>query len=171
MKYLAFFLVYVMSLHAALTDSLASFEAAFEQRIVDENGHSVVYAGHVWAQKPETVRWHYETPVEKDIYISGKDVVVIEPEMEQAIIRTLREDIDFLTIISQAKKTGPDTYEAVYGSQKFTIMLQDGIIVSIAYRDTFENRIELHFSKQSQNAPIDPTTFHWEIPASYDVIK
>ena len=149
---------------------LKSFDASFEQHIIDENDKRVVYRGHVWAQRPHSAHWRYSEPVEKEVYMNGNEVVVVEPEMEQAIVRQLREEIDFFTILSHAKPLGDGRYEAQYDSQTFTITADGELLVSISYRDTFDNRIELRFGEQHQNTPIPPSTFNAEIPDGYDVI-
>jgi outer membrane lipoprotein carrier protein len=170
MKHLLFLILIIPSLFA-FTDTLESFEADFEQHIIDENDERVIYKGKVTAQKPDRAYWRYSEPVEKEIFIVRQEVVIIEPDMEQAIVRTLQEDIDFFTILSHAKKIDVNRYEATYGSQVFDIALKAGVIESISYRDHFDNRIELHFSAQRQNRPIAQETFQPHIPASFDIVR
>lgn len=149
---------------------LESFEAKFEQHIVDENGKQVVYRGYVWAERPHSIHWRYSEPVKKEVYMNGNEVIVIEPDMEQALVRQLREEIDLFTILSHAKEVAPHRYEAQYDSQTFTVTTEEERLSSISYRDTFDNRIELRFSEQHQNVPIPEETFRAEIPEEYDVI-
>ncbi|MDX1295290.1 MAG: LolA-like outer membrane lipoprotein chaperone [Sulfurimonadaceae bacterium] len=170
MKYLLLITLIIPSL-CAFTENLESFEAEFEQHIIDENDERVVYKGKVTAQKPDRAYWSYTEPVEKEIFIVRQEVVIIEPDMEQAIVRTLQEDIDFFTILSHAKKIDENRYEANYGSQLFEISLNAGIIESISYRDHFDNRIELRFSSQRQNHPVPRETFLPNIPATFDIVR
>lgn len=170
MHYLFLLLLWTTSLFA-LETSLQSFDAQFEQRITDENNKSVVYTGHVWASRPDQVLWHYTEPVEKSIYIAQNTVIIIEPELEQAIIRTLNEDIDLLTILSRAKKISDCSYETSYHSQRFLIELDNEVLHAIHYKDSFDNRITLTFSHQQQNIPIAPQKFHPTIPTDYDIIR
>jgi outer membrane lipoprotein carrier protein len=170
MRFLLFTLVLLTPLFA-FDGTLKSFHAAFEQEIVDENNKSIVYRGTLWAQRPDSALWQYREPVEKSIFVRGGEVVVIEPELEQAIVRRLNEDIDFLEILSRARKTGPGLYEAQYGSQTFRIATHGETIDSISYRDSFDNRVTITFSGQKQNTPIDREVFRVSIPPSYDIVR
>ena len=155
----------------AFADSITTFQADFEQQIVDENGKKVVYSGSLSAARPDRAYWHYETPVNKDIYVLQDEVIIIEPDMEQAIVKKMEEEIDLFTILADAKKIGNNRYEATYRSQSFFIVVQKGVVDSISYHDGFDNQVELRFSKQVQNAPLPQETFQVTIPASYDIIR
>jgi outer membrane lipoprotein carrier protein len=170
MRSLLLSLLMLMPLSAFDTD-LQSFHAHFVQTITDENNKSIVYRGTLWAQRPDSALWHYRKPVEKSIYIRSGEVVVIEPDLEQAIVRRLNEDIDFLEILSRARKSGPELYEAQYGSQTFFIALQGDVVDAISYHDSFDNDVTITFSDQKQNTPIDPERFRVSIPPSYDIIR
>ena len=171
MRYLLPTLLYLLTPLLALDVTLQSFQASFTQEILDENNKSIVYRGTLWAQRPDSALWHYSEPVEKSIYVHGGEVVMIEPDLEQAVVRRLNEDIDFLEILSRARKSGPEQYEAQYGSQTFHITLKGEVIDSISYRDSFDNRVSITFSKQMQNTPIEAERFRVTIPPSYDIIR
>ena len=155
----------------ALEIAIESLQADFEQRIVDEKGKSILYRGTLWAQRPDAALWHYTEPVEKRIYVRHGEVIIIEPDLEQAVIRRLNEDIDLLTILARAEETGPERYEARYGTQIFDIQLKKGVIDTISYRDGFDNRVTITFSAQRQNESIDPARFEATIPGDYDIIR
>jgi outer membrane lipoprotein carrier protein len=155
----------------AVTDTLKSFDADFEQRITDENNRTVVYTGHLWAETANRARWEYRTPVTKTIIIQNRNVLMVEPDLEQAVVRTLDEEIDFFSILSRAQKVSQNQYEAQYRSQRYEIGLDGTLVESIRYRDGFDNRIELRFSHQKQNTPIAPAVYDVVIPEFYDVIR
>jgi outer membrane lipoprotein carrier protein len=170
MRSLLLFFLMLIPLFAFDTD-LQSFHARFVQTITDENNKSIVYRGTLWAQRPDSALWHYREPVEKSIYVRSGEVVIIEPDLEQAIVRRLNEDIDFLQILSRARKSGPELYEAQYGSQIFRIAMRGEVVDSISYSDSFDNRVTINFSEQQQNAPIDPERFRVSIPPFYDIVR
>lgn len=171
MRFLTLLLTSILSLYAFNTD-LRQFEADFEQRITDEDNQTLIYRGHVWADRSNLARWRYDTPVVKEIYIQHATVVILEPDLEQAIVRPLDREIDFLSILAQAKRVDDTLYTAYYASQTYTIHLDnEQNLDAIRYRDGFENRIELRFSHQKRNEPIDSEIFKVDIPADFDVIR
>jgi outer membrane lipoprotein carrier protein len=155
----------------AVAESLNSFSADFEQRITDEKNSTISYQGHVWAKRPDLAHWDYRTPVNKSLYIRGERVVIIEPDLEQAIIKKIDGDINLLAVLSSAIHVGKGRYRADYGSQTFFITMHNGIIASISYKDAFDNLVELVFMHQEQNSPIDDARFNAVIPDDYDIIR
>lgn len=155
----------------AVAESVNSFSAAFEQHITDEKNSTISYKGYVWAKRPGMALWTYQTPINKSVYIKGDRVVVIEPDLEQAIIKRINGDINLLAVLASAKPIGGERYQADYGSQTFFITMHQGIIANISYRDPFDNLVELIFMKQKQNDPIAEEKFNAVIPGDYDIIR
>jgi outer membrane lipoprotein carrier protein len=155
----------------AVAESLKSFSADFEQRITDEKNSTISYKGHVWAKRPDLAQWNYQTPINKSLYIKGDRVVVIEPDLEQAIVKRIDGDINLLAVLSSAVHVGEGRYRADYGSQTFFITMRQGVLEGIDYRDAFDNHVELIFMQQEQNCPIDDEHFNAIIPDEYDVIR
>ena len=152
-------------------DSVSTFSADFEQRITDDQNKSIVYKGHIQTKRPNMALWNYVTPVEKQIYIREYKVVIIEPDLEQAIIKKVRNDIDLFTILTSAISIGNDHYEAHYRDMKFLITMEKDLIQSISYEDVFQNRVVILFSGQSINKAIDDTVFKAMIPSDYDILR
>ncbi|WP_457746306.1 LolA-like outer membrane lipoprotein chaperone [Sulfurimonas sp.] len=155
----------------ASLNSINSFEADFTQNIVDEKGKTIKYTGHVLAKKPQYAFWQYSTPVKKNVYILPQRVVIVEPELEQAIVKFIRSDFDFFNMLKNAKKISSDVYEASFNNAKFKITMKNSEIVSISYKDEFENDVTIAFSKQKQNLEINDSKFIPNIPIEYDVIR
>ena len=171
MKILFFLLpLFLSHLHASL-EMLESFEAEFTQSVTDEKNKTLLYKGYVSASKPQHAKWHYNDPVLKDIYVNKNKVVIIEPEIEQVIIKRLDSDLDFFQIMQHAKQTASGKYEAVFKNTLYTIEISEEKLTSISYKDEFENDIKISFSKQKQNAKIDLTLFEPSIPLDFDVIS
>ena len=162
--------LFLSHLHASL-EMIESFEAEFTQSITDEKNKTLVYKGYVSASKPQHAKWHYSEPVAKDIYVNKNKVVIIEPEIEQVIIKRLQSDLDFFQIMHHAKQTAPGKYNAVFKNTLYTIEISQEKLTSISYKDEFENDIKISFSKQKQNIQIDPALFEPRIPLDFDVIS
>jgi len=170
MKILIFITIFIPALFG-FSESLYSFSALFEQRIVDDQNKTITYHGQVWAKRPDKALWKYSDPIEKDVYVHGHQVVMVEPDLEQAIIKKISNDIDLFALIASAKPIGNETYKAHYADQIFTIRLKRGIIEHIEYLDPFENRVSITFTDQKQNKNIDDDKFFALIPKAYDIIK
>ncbi|MDT8339162.1 MAG: LolA-like outer membrane lipoprotein chaperone, partial [Sulfurimonas sp.] len=130
-----------VQLFASLQE-LTSFEADFAQSITDEKDKVLTYNGRIVALKPQNARWSYIEPVKKDVFINDFQVTIVEPEIEQVIIKRIESNFDFFKIVSGAKKIDQNTYVAFYRETKFTIVKNGAFIESISYLDEFENRVK-----------------------------
>ncbi len=154
-----------------LSNDIKTFSADFKQTVTDDKNQKLEYNGHVWSQRPQNALWHYTSPINKKVYIAGQDVIIIEPDLEQAIIKKIDKDIDLNAILSQAKKVDMHTYEAEFDGKHFTLKENEGKISSISYKDSFDNLIDIEFTNQQQDEAIDEQVFEASIPADYDVIR
>ncbi|WP_324170536.1 LolA-like outer membrane lipoprotein chaperone [Sulfurimonas sp.] len=170
MKYILTLLL-SSTLSFASIDTLKSFKANFTQTITDEKNKSLVYRGQIIASKPQNALWNYKKPIKKNVYINSFRVVVVEPEIEQVIIRNIKSDFDFFKILKSAKQINKNTYEAKYRESKFTIIIEKEIIKSISYIDEFENNVKIIFSNQEQNKKINNEIFIPKYPLEFDVIR
>ena len=170
MKYLIITLLFFTQVYASL-DSINSFEADFTQSVTDEKNKVLVYSGHVIASKPQKAVWNYTKPIEKNVYINAYSVVIVEPEIEQVIVKRIKSNFDFFNMIKNAKRIKENTYEASYKNTIFTIISKNSLIQSVLYKDEFDNNIKIIFKKQIQNKDIDDKKFIPDIPMEYDVIR
>jgi len=155
----------------ASPQDIASFHSSFEQRIVDEHGKAIVYRGELWASKPQNALWSYQKPIQKGVYINGKRLVILEPQLEQATMRTLGDEIDFLEIIKKAKKIDNDHYSATVNGQTYSIIFKKDVLSMIQYKDTYDNKVSIQFLNPVQNSAIPSSRFVPLIPSNYDVLK
>ena len=170
MKHIILYLLLSTFLLASI-DNINSFEADFIQSVTDDKGKTLTYKGHVRAIKPQHALWNYTEPISKDIYINSRSVTLIEPEIEQAIIRRIESNFDFFKMIKKAKKTGENSYIASFQNSKFKINMKNNLIKSISYNDEFDNSVEILFEKQKQNIEIDKNIFTPYIPLDFDIIR
>jgi len=166
-----FLLSFFATLSFANIDSINSFEADFRQDVTNDKGNVLSYSGHIKAIKPQNALWSYQIPIKKEIYVTAYKVVIIEPEIEQAIVKVIQNDFDFFSMIKNAKKIEKNVYSATFKESKFIIKLKQKKIESIAYIDEFENSVLITFTKQIQNRDIDAKTFQVSIPMEYDIIR
>jgi len=148
-----------------------TIKAEFIQTITDDRNSTITYSGNMLAKRPNLAMWHYTKPVQKTVYITAEKVTVVEPELEQAIIKRLDNSIDILAILAAAKKEGPNRYVAFYNHQQYHIVMEGDAIKSIRYTDAFDNTITIVFSDQEINRTIDDSRFDASIPEGFDIIK
>lgn len=170
MRFLPLLSLFTLTLFAS-PQEINSFNSSFEQRIVDEHGKVIVYRGELWASKPQNALWSYQKPIQKSVYISGKRLVILEPQLEQATVRSLGDEIDFLEIIKKSKKIDNDHYKATVNGQLYTITFKNDLLSTIHYTDSYDNKVSIQFLRPSQNMAIPSSRFQPSIPADYDVIK
>lgn len=170
MRFLPLTLLFTLTLFAS-PQEINSFSSPFEQRIVDEHGKVITYRGELWAAKPQNALWSYQKPIQKSVYINAKRLVILEPQLEQATIRSLGDEIDFLEIIKKAKKIDNDHYKATVNGQTYSIIFKNDLLNAIQYTDGYDNKVSIQFLKPTQNGAIPSSRFVPTIPAGYDVIK
>jgi outer membrane lipoprotein carrier protein len=155
----------------ASLDSITSFEADFTQIITDDKNKVLTYSGHITASHPQYAKWNYTSPVKKDVYINEFKVTIVEPEIEQVIIKRIDSSFDFFKMISKANKVKENTYVANYKKKQFTITKSNNLIYSISYKDEFENSVKIIFDNQKQNHKLQKRVFMPHFPLYYDIIR
>ncbi len=166
-----FLLLLAISLNAIDLENLHSFEADFTQTITNDKNTTITYKGHMQASKPQFAIWHYIFPVEKSIYISNAEAVIIEPELEQAYVQKIDLDFDFFHIIKEAKKIEKDTFITEFQNTKYTLKVINNKLVSIIYKNELDNSVKIIFSNQQKNKRYKEIDFTPNIPTEYDIIR
>lgn len=159
------------TLSFASMDTIESFKADFTQSVTDDKNATLLYNGHLLAQKPQNAVWHYTSPIKKVVYMDEFRVSIVEPEIEQVIIRKIQSNLDFFHMIKNAKKLDDTIYEANYKKTTFLIIIKKSLIESISYKDAFENDVKIVFKNQKQNLKIKEEEFIADYPLEYDVIR
>ena len=155
----------------ALGETTDTMQADFVQTITDDKNSTITYRGEMLAKRPDMSMWHYREPFEKTVYVASKNVTIVEPELEQAIVRKLDGTIDILGILASARKVSKENYTAHYNAKEYDITVQGDKIKTIRYTDAFDNRVGIVFDKQLINRPIDDGRFKAIIPDGFDVIS
>lgn len=166
-----YILLLSFSLSLAMFEKIDSYDATFTQSVTDDKGKTLTYKGHITASKPQNALWSYKEPIQKDVYINSRQITIVEPEIEQVIIRSIDSSLDFFNMIKNAKEIKKGVYEASFEGKIFTITTKETIIESISYIDEFENRVKIVFENQIQNADINQEIFIPKYPLDFDIIR
>ena len=160
------------TIFASGISDLKSFESDFSQTIINNQNSRIVYQGKLYAKKDNNqALWVYTSPVDKKIYYSSGKVVIIEPELEQAIFAKLDKVPNILTLLKQAEKIGENRYVTTFNNTRYTISLKKGILQKITYTDELHNKITILFNNQKSNIKISDKRFAWKIPEDYHILE
>jgi len=170
LKYLIIFQLFVSIAFSSVLD-ISSFEADFKQIVTDDKGKQLVYDGKLKALKPQFAFWNYKQPIQKSIYLTSHLITIIEPEIEQVIIKNIPASFNFFKMIQNAKEISKNTYTTHINDTLYTIQTKDEMIKSIIYHDEFDNKVEIIFDKQFKNRKISEEIFNPIIPQEYDIIR
>jgi len=147
-----------------------TISSEFKQTITNEENSKIVYNGSFYATTKAKALWIYKKPIEKKIYFSQKRVVIIEPELEQAIITNLDNTPNITEILRGAKKISNDIYQTSYNDIQYTVKIKSSKIDTISYKDKLGNSVKIELLNQSTNTFLDNTLFVPSIPKDFDVI-
>jgi outer membrane lipoprotein carrier protein len=96
---------------------------------------------------------------------------MVEPDLEQAIIKRIDSNFDFFSLLSTAKKINDNKYIARYNNTTFFIIIDNSKIKSILYKDEFDNNVKIDFTNQIENKKMNKKAFEPIIPEDYDIIR
>ncbi len=145
-----------------------TLSANFSQTVQSDDA-KISYGGDFSATKEHAV-WHYKTPAIKNIFFSFTKVVVIEPELEQAIITNIKETPNLTAILANAKPNKNGVYEASFDDVKYLIEMKGDLPSKISYTDKMDNKVVINLSNVRKNAPVNEAIFKPAIPKNYDII-
>ncbi|QOR01685.1 MULTISPECIES: LolA-like outer membrane lipoprotein chaperone [unclassified Campylobacter] len=146
-----------------------NFSSDFEQKVTSNNA-TLNYKGNFIITQNKAF-WNYTQPNQKQIYINHKEVVIIEPELEQVIYTHLQNLPNLQEIFKQAKQISKEKYEAKYENITYFIQLKNDKLNDISYKDELENSVSIHFFNQKFDQKINDEVFLPKIPSHFDIIQ
>ncbi|MDD2383727.1 MAG: LolA-like outer membrane lipoprotein chaperone [Sulfurospirillaceae bacterium] len=155
----------------AKIENFKTIQSDFTQKVTNDQKKTISYEGQFYATQDKKALWIYEKPVAKKIYFNGNKVVILEPELEQAIITTLENTPNIALLLQEAKEISANLYTTKYMETTYTIYATKETIERITYRDKLDNSVEILFSHQSTNLFLDDALFHVDIPKGYDIVR
>ncbi|MGB3751425.1 MAG: LolA-like outer membrane lipoprotein chaperone [Arcobacteraceae bacterium] len=175
MKYFKTIIVYVLLLSTFVFANdfrdLKTFEASFTQKITNPSGNEVAYNGLIFIKEPNKIKWQYNDPIKKFVYIKKYTVTIIEPELEQIIVTNLDKEINIINLLKNAQEISINEYKSNFNNIEYSLTLKNGQLQKISYQDEIENDVVISFFDVKQNEKIDDEVFKFIIPDYYDVIR
>jgi len=170
MKYLLFSMILLTKLLASAIN-ISTFQADFIQTITDDKGKVLTYKGNIVASDTQDALWSYTYPLHKFVYLNQNKVTIVEPEIEQVIIRYIKSNFNFFNMLKNANKVDKDRYITSFNNAKFTIDIKNEKISSISYLDEFENKVNISFLNQKENIKLDNRIFLPKYDPEFDLIE
>lgn len=153
-------------------EHLSSIEADFEQIILSDDGVPARYAGHIIAKSPNLVKWDYQSPLNKQIYMKNQKVLIYEANLNQASYSKLREKSDFLSIITSAKKRDDGAYHtSVEGIEYVMFVDKDNKPERIEFIDNLGSKTTLNLHNVKLNIKVDKKIFDFTPPAGTEIVE
>ena len=173
-------------------DPLQSYQASFEQRILDGSGERLQDArGEMWLSRPGLLRWEVEAPYTQTVVSDGDDVYLYDPDLEQVTVQALDERVTHTPAlllsgqVSELTESYDVEYEQDSGDDVFTLvptsvdtlfeqlqMVFDGdMLTELWMTDSTGQRTSITFSNAERNGYIDDERFEFDIPDGIDVIR
>ena len=174
-------------------EKLQSIEAHFVQYVVDKAGTSVQESrGVLKAKRPGLFYWHTEPPLEQVIVSDGQNVIVYDPDLEQATVQPVTEQLSntpALLFSGDVKKLGesflvhykhwdntvdqyvlmPRGADSLFESLR--LRFDQGILVEMRLTDSLGQKSTIGFNDAKVNSGLTDKQFEFVIPEGTDVIR
>ena len=153
-------------------ENLKSIEADFEQYIENDDGTSVYYKGKILGKAPNKVKWDYQMPFKKEIYMNDNKVIIYEPSLEQVSHSTLRTSSDFISIIKSAKKQDDGSYHTQVDGVEYVLFVdKNDKPERINFVDSMGAKSTLKLSNVKLNTIINDKVFDFVTPEGVEVVE
>ena len=150
-----------------------NFKANFTQKITNPKKKTIDYSGKVRFSTPSLMKWEYSSPTKKEVCTDGKELRVVDHDLEQISTYFISKGFNLNEIIKKAKEHSPNIFVARYEGKSYTIQV-DGKrrLQSIAYYDDLDNKVQIIFKniKYGKGA-LSPKSMSCTAPKSYDRIR
>lgn len=171
-----------------------SMRATFHQEVKDGQGTLVQEVeGKMQLDRPNKFRWDYNKPYEQQIISDGKEVFLLDTELEQVTIRTLNQAIGLSPAALLAGGEGVEKNFALTnvkrpereanvewvqampknedgGFERIFIGFKDGELRYMEMVDSFKHLTYIAFKKIERNPTLAMETFLFKVPDGVDVV-
>ncbi|HAA46020.1 MAG: outer-membrane lipoprotein carrier protein [Halomonas sp. 54_146] len=173
-------------------DPLVSYQATFEQQILDGSGDRLQSArGEMWLSRPGLLRWEVDAPYSQTVVSDGDDVYMYDPDLEQVTVQAMDDRVTHTPalLLSGSVSELTESYEVFYeqdgGDDVFTLVpisadtlfeelsmvFDNETLTELWMMDSTGQRTAITFSNITSNGNIDRSMFDFKIPEGTDVIR
>ncbi|MEA3418856.1 MAG: LolA-like outer membrane lipoprotein chaperone [Campylobacterota bacterium] len=173
LKYLLFLLLGTALCAQSEVTLPDSFHAEFKQTITSEQKKQIAYEGKISFSAPNYFKWSYTSPTKKEVCTDGKELLVVDHDLEQVSAYLIDKGLDLPEILKKAKLHRKSVYIANYKGKNYTIQVNSrGELSRVAYIDDLDNTVLIVFSKMKYGKKkIPESKLKCRYPDSYDQIR
>ncbi|MDR0468119.1 MAG: LolA-like outer membrane lipoprotein chaperone [Campylobacteraceae bacterium] len=169
-----FLLIFIIMCKVVFATEIKNISSDFTQIVTSNENMTLLYKGNFVATKNDNLAfWNYTEPLKKQIFFSKVKVVIIEPDLEQAIVTSLDQITDLSSVLNEAlsKKKIDEIVEIEIMDIKYYISFKGDLPIKITYKDELENSVVIELYNTVLNQSIDSGVFDIKIPQNYDIIN
>ncbi|MDD5359639.1 MAG: LolA-like outer membrane lipoprotein chaperone [Sulfurovaceae bacterium] len=172
LKFLLFLLL-TMFLGADSIKLPVSFDSSFTQEIISPKNKKILYKGRVLYSDKSLLKWIYSSPTKKDVCTNGKELVVVDNDLEQVSFYTINKGFNLPEVLKSAKKDNNGIFLATYQKKIYSIKLnQNGELFQVSYNDDLDNKVTITFDEiKYKNSSIPAEKLKCIIPKNYDISR
>lgn len=172
---------------------LKTLEARFEQRVyaVGAPMTPAIATGIFRLQRPAQFRWDYQTPEIRQVIADGRDIWLVEDDLEQitqyyqrlalkgtpaAVLLGMETLETHFTAVELGEQNGllwldlrPVAPE--HDLKQVTLGLRDNVLHHLAWVDQLDQTTQLRFYAIRRNIPLDNKQFHFTPPPDWDLFQ
>ena len=173
MRLLLWLVTLVTLLQASSLVLPENFQAQFEQKITNTKKKVIHYSGKVYFSNHNVLKWAYHKPTQKEVCTDGRELMVVDHDLEQISYYRINQGFDFSKILQKAKHYRKNVYVATYQNKQYTIQVDTkGKLQSVAYFDDLENKVQIVFKKVTYGkGKLSPALLQCKKPKNYDSIR
>jgi len=175
----------------AFTQNLQTFEASFDQTVVDAEGQvQDSSAGRVWLKRPDLFRWEYGGDFPEVVVADGNRIWIHDVVLEQVTVKDQMAESAGSPLLMLTEPARLDEQFEVRESgradegdllelrsnnaeadfDRILLAFAEGQLTLMIMEDAFGLRTEIRFSNIRLNGDLDETLFQFQPPEGADVI-
>ena len=149
------------------------FSGDFVQTVTNPRNKTITYRGSVAFSRENLLKWSYRSPTKKEVCTDGKEVLVVDHDLEQVSAYRMGKGFDLAEILKKAKPYKENIYVTEYEGKRYTIKVDEkGRLQSVAYYDDLDNKVQILFQKMRYGKGRLPALrMKCNYPAAYDFIR
>ncbi|HSH56646.1 MAG TPA: outer membrane lipoprotein chaperone LolA [Halomonas sp.] len=175
-----------------ILEPMQTYAATFEQQILDAGGERLQEArGSMWLSRPGRFRWEVDAPYQQLVVSDGDDVVLYDPDLEQATVQALDQRVTHTPalLLSGSADELVESFNVTRSQQgsaeRFLLLPRDPDtlfeelemtfrgerLIGLEMIDSTGQRTAIAFHDVRMNQSIDDGRFAFDIPDGVDVIR
>ncbi len=150
-----------------------NFTANFTQKITNTKKKTINYNGKVRFSNKRLLKWSYLKPTKKEVCTNGRELTVVDHDLEQVSSYIIDKGFNFAKIVKKAKPHSKNIYVAKHENKSYTIQVDaKQRLHSIAYFDDLDNKVQIVFQKVKYGkGSLSKKSMVCGIPRDYDRIR